>query len=192
MNLEKQEHDRSREISAGCLQHPITNIALARPICWGDAGNVPAPVFRCNWKALAAQGRAAWGIGGAGPAVLGRKISGRSMKRIRTSFGGSEAWIWAVFSVGPLGELGRNAGGKGRGKRELTWSCQEAERRADQAGNRGAARVPVHIMNGTESVPPTQIKQSRGQDGICNKTEHKSRSTNKLKLTVCVSLYSIF
>lgn len=70
--------------------------------------------------------------------------------------------------MGPLGELKRNAGGKGRGKRELTWSCQEAERRVGRAGKRGPARVPVYIVNGTESVPPTQINMQgkRRQDEI--------------------------
>lgn len=67
------------------------------------------------------------------PAALGRKFSGRSMRRIRAGFGaqrpGSEQYSqWGPWESwrGKLAERGEQ--GQGREERRLTWNCQEAER----------------------------------------------------------------
>ena len=86
---------------------------------------------------------------GAGPAVLGRKFSGRSMKRIRTGFGAQRPGSEQYSQWGPYeswrGKLeGREEKCQGSWERGLTWNCQEAER--------GLARLGIEEQSGSQST----------------------------------------
>lgn len=146
----------------GNEQAPITNCTPTRPICWEDTGNVPVPIFSISLTEICCLFRVEecerWGVG---PAVLGRKFSGQSMWRIRPGFGAQRPGSEQYSQWGPWeswrGRLeGREGEGQGRGERRLTWNCQE-DGSVGQAGNRRAVRVLVDIMNGTDTLPPTQI-----------------------------------